>query len=109
MALIKIDDVDLYTGFTASAADCYAAKKWLDEQNITYTLMNYADDSQHNDLFNALNTWWPNQHTFTDFPFVIYTEIHDDLSPKNYPKVCIQGLADIQASNLPQLWKLGRS
>ena len=108
MALTKIDDIFLYTGLTASASASYEAKTWLDSQNIPYEFMHYAVPSEHQALFTALNTWWPDQHVFTDFPFVIYTEIHDDLSPRNYPKICLMGLDEIKNSNLVDLYKLGR-
>ena len=109
MALIKIDDVFLYTGLSETATDSYNAKKWIDEQGIKYEFMHYGDEIQHAELFAALSTWWPDQPAITAFPFIVYTEIHDDLSPRNYPKVCIRGLAAIQESTLPQLYKLGRS
>ena len=109
MALTKIDDIFLYTGFNESATTSYQAKKWLDAQNIKYEFMHYGAEDEHQMLFDSLNTWWPDKHVFTDFPFVIYTEVHDDLSPRNYPKVCLMGLDNIVNSNLVDLYKLGRS
>jgi len=108
MSLTKIDDIYLYTGLTASANNSYAAKKWFDEQGIEYIFMHYGNEAEHASLFAALDTWWPGEHTFTDFPFVVYTEIHDDLSPRNYPRICLYGLDNIVNSNLPQLYQLGR-
>ena len=80
MSLTKIDDIYLYTGLTASANNSFAAKKWFDKQGIEYIFMHYGNEAEHASLFTSLDTWWPGEHTFTDFPFVVYTEIHDDLS-----------------------------
>lgn len=108
MALVKIDDVFLYTALTATAHQCWLMKKYLQDNNINYTNLHYNDDTQLPDVFAPLNTWWTNV-TFDEMPILIYTEIHDDLPPSKYPRKFFKTVADIQASNFLQEYQLGRS
>ena len=105
MALTKIDDLYLYVGITAGAAESYRIKQWLTDNNIKFTLMFYGDDGQHDGLFSALSSWFPEKQNdpFTDFPVLIYTEIHDDLSPSQYPRKFFTNLDDIVNSNFLSL------
>jgi hypothetical protein len=43
-----------------------------------------------------------------EFPFVVYTEVHDDIDTEFQPKVIIYGLDAIKQSNIATLYKLGR-
>jgi len=104
MAITKIDDVFLYTGVTAGSAESWRIKDFLVTNNIKYTLMFYGDDSSHNNIFEALNSWWPGAN-LTDFPILVYTEIHDDLSPSQYPRKFFKSLAEIEASDFLSTYK----
>jgi hypothetical protein len=97
MAITKIDDVFLYIGITDGVTEANNIKKWLLANNIKYTLLFYGDDSQHTDVLNALNSWWPGANII-DFPVLVYTEIHNDLPPSQYPRKWFQTLSAIQAS-----------
>jgi hypothetical protein len=104
MAIVKIDQVHLYTGLTETASDSYAAKKWMDDNGVEYIHLHYGDETQHEVVFSALSTWWPTESVITQFPFVTYREIHDDYSTIN---LSIRGLEAITESNLVELQKLG--
>jgi len=54
-----------------TGTDSTNAKAFLDKLGITYNWLNYADDSQHIDVFTPLNTWQfeDGQNTFNAFPF----------------------------------------
>ena len=110
MALTRIDDIQLYMGMTADAADCFLAKQFLMDNGVSYQTYMYADDSQHAALFAALSSWnvqgAPAQ--LTNFPFVIYTEVHDDLSPSQYPRKCLYGKDAIVGSDIATTYAIGR-
>jgi hypothetical protein len=113
MAIIKIDDIYLYTDIQEEnneQTESVNARAFMDSLGINYTNLNYSDTFQHDLNFIALSTWIfiDGQYEIKSFPFVIYTEIHDDLSPANYPKVLLYGLNEINDSNLLELYTLGR-
>ncbi len=97
--IIGIRDVYLYSGLTPTGGnDSASAAQWLEENNIQYTHLWYGDASQHASVFEAINTW--ELGTFTDFPFVIYDEVHDD---NTTVRQALNGLSEIQNSNLVEL------
>jgi hypothetical protein len=113
MAIIKIDDIYLYTDIQEEKneqTESVDAKAFMDSLDIKYTNLNYPIPEEHHLNFVPLGTWVfaDGQHVFEKFPFVIYTEIHDDLSPAYYPRVLLYGLNEIKDSNLLELYSLGR-
>jgi hypothetical protein len=113
MAITKIDDIYLYTDLSwdpSEVSESVDAKAFLDACGLTYIHLNYADPEQHPFVFDPLSSWSfsDGSHKIETFPFVIYTEIHDDLSPAKYPKVLLYGLDEIENSNLTELYQLGR-
>jgi len=108
MAITKIDDVFLYVGITDGVTEANNIKKWLVANNIKYTLLFYGDDAQHADVIGALNSWWPGA-SIVDFPILVYTEIHDDLPPSQYPRKYFQTLVDLQGSNFLSTYTLTNS
>jgi hypothetical protein len=108
--LTRIDDIQLYMGITPEAADCYHAKKYLEDAGVGHVPYMYSDESQHADNFAAISSWkLAGAPAEVDkFPFVIYTEVHDDLPPSQYPKKMLYGLEDIKASNIAELYQVGR-
>ncbi len=109
--LTKIDDIHLYTcdAITPNTECAAAVQYFADNSVIDYTLLNYADPTQHADCLAPINTWWHNgEPEVTGFPFVIYTEIHDNLPPSRYPLVAIQGLDNITNSTFAEIYQLGR-
>lgn len=55
--MIKIDAVYLSTGFPDQNGDGAAAKKFLDDNGVSYTHLHYGDDKQWVHVFSAFNTW----------------------------------------------------
>lgn len=97
--LLKIANIYLYA---TNDSDSEAAKKWLDDNEIEYTYLRYADESQHPYVFHALNSWFNTE--LNSFPIVVFDEIHDDRpSYKSY----IAGLEAIEQSTLAELYQLG--
>lgn len=103
--IVGIANVYLYTGFNESASKSYEAKKWLEDNQIKFNNLHYADDAQFKSIFDAINSWWPDSTIpLTDFPFIVYEERHDDYSSIQR---LIYGLEAIKASNLAELTQLG--
>ncbi len=100
--IIGIKDVYLYSGLTPTGGnDSASAVQWLQENNIQFTHLWYGDTAQHAGVFEAINTW--DIGTFTDFPFVVYDEVHDD---NTTVRQALNGLSEIQNSNLVELLAL---
>lgn len=118
MSLVRIDDIQLYTNFNwdngvveKPGFECMTAYNFLNENGVVYEHMNYGGDSDFPGSLPALSTWTfagDRQITFETYPFVIYTEVHDDLSPSQYPKVLLYGNDEIINSNIAELYQLGR-
>lgn len=97
--LVGIKDIYLYTGLTdTSNNDSDAALQWMTDNNIDFTHLWYGDASQHEAVFGALNSWSIGE--FSDFPFVIYDEKHDDYTAVRQALI---GLDAITNSNLVEL------
>jgi hypothetical protein len=100
--IIGIKDVYLYSGLTPTGGnDSALAIQWLEENNIEFTHLWYGDATQHAGVFDAINTWGIG--TFSDFPFVVYDEVHDD---DTTVRQALNGLSEIQDSNLVELSEL---
>jgi hypothetical protein len=114
MAITKIDSIYLYTNLTWAedeVSDSVEAKKYLEDNGVQFIHLNYADPVQHEAALAPLRTWLfaDGQHEeITEFPLVIYSEVHDDLETAFYPKVLLYGLDAIKDSTLTDLYQLGR-
>jgi hypothetical protein len=101
--LVRIEKVFLYMGWTANAADTYAAMKALDDAGIKYTKLCYNEPEQHKANFDALSSWTfgdesaPYNKSVTDFPFLHWTEVYDDYNKYLY---AAHGLDEVKASKL---------
>ena len=99
--LVGIATINLYTGMTATGSDSHAAFEWMTENEVPFTSLHYADPVQHQSVFEAISTWFPERSEgVTEFPFVTYEERHDDYSTKVQ---CLYGLGEITSSNLVEL------
>jgi hypothetical protein len=133
MAITKIEQIYLYTDLPpnpplaappseggdvveAEAAvtndsDSAKAIAWFAEQGITdYVNLNYSDPSVSANCFEPLNSWTfiGKTEDIAAFPFVYYTEVHDDLPANSMPMVLLYGLDAIRNSNLSDLCQLGK-
>lgn len=108
--LKRIADIQLYMGLTAEVGDCYAAKKFLDDNGIKFAPYMYTDESQHQGNFDAISSWKlaGAPEVVDKFPFLIYTEIHDELEPSQYPRKMLYGLEALTGSDIVDLYKIGR-
>lgn len=114
MSIVKIDDLYLYSSFAKDVVASFQAKKYLEEngliENRDYVHLIYNNSEDHDMIFSNLGTWdfVDGRHAFSSFPFLIYTEIHDDLKPSQFPKIVRKGVDEIKAG-IAELFKLGRS
>ena len=100
--IVGIKNICLYTGLTPTGGNNSAvALTWMRENNIPHDHLWYGEPDQHSSVLTALNTW--NIGEFSDFPFVIYDELHDDYSTV---KQSLIGLEAITSSNLVELLAL---
>lgn len=114
MAVSKIDEVFVYTYPAGNPLETQELYAFLDHSGIPYSKLEYNDSAQHQEVFNALNTWWQvdldtgiTQTPVSNFPFVVYTEIHSDKTVSYLPRKYLLGKDEIIAK-LPDLYKLGR-
>jgi len=100
MALAKIKEVYLYTGY-ASRDDLEndKIKKYLDKAKIKYTLLNYGDPEQFPAVIEPLNTWKFENFTgkLTSLPIVIWKTFDTDF---NMALECVTNLEALKVSTL---------
>lgn len=102
MAIKKIEEVYLYVADAgANTAENIEAMAFMDRCGIPYIRMFYQDASQSQQVIDALNTWWGNRDfqplpPLTKFPFVIYTEVHDDRPARQSPVMYLEGLENLK-------------
>lgn len=103
MAIQKLEEVYLYVApDEAGSTENLEANAFMDHSGIEYTRLYYADPSQHESVINAVNSWWTNRdidplEPVTKFPFIVYTEVHDDIPARLSPVKYIQGLEGIKS------------
>lgn len=115
--LIKIDDICTYTHLTwkeTTPTNSTKLKEFMDLNVPGHTLLNYTDPDLLEAAMEPLRTWsfanYGGETVDIDtFPFVIYTEVHDDMSPSQYPRVLLYGYDAVTSSNIIELYQLGRS
>lgn len=102
MAIVKIEEVYLYTtqqGY--DQAEMIQAKAVMDHSGIPYIHLNYNDAQQTQEVLDSVNTWWtgpPLSLPAVDkYPFVVYTELHDDIPSRQSPVKYKKGIEDITA------------
>ena len=82
--LVKIKKITVYTAMTADAAECWDAIKLLNDNNVPYNHLNWANDSTIPGLYEALGTWnyfdgeTMSHKTFTKLPIVHWECVYDD-------------------------------
>ena len=87
MALQKIEEITLYMTYDAEeTVDTMAMISKLDNASIPYARLVYISE-QKEDVLASVNTWWNNTElgNITAWPFVTYTEVHDDRPARQSP------------------------
>jgi len=101
MAIVKIEEVFLYTATaTTNVAENLEAVAFMDHSGIQYTKLQYNDAEQLPAVLSAVNTWWDRpdmaREPLTGFPFLVYTEVHDDIAARHSPVRCLDGIEKIK-------------
>lgn len=103
MAITKIEEVFLYVRDGGdNVAENIEAMAFMDRSGVPFTKMFYFDAAQSQQTMDVLNTWWTNradEHKLppvTKYPFLIYTEVRDDISARNSPIKYLEGLDEIK-------------
>jgi hypothetical protein len=98
MAVKKIEEVYLYyTDLPGTVEKNITALIALDKSSIPFTKMFYNESADFDALINSLNTWWQYPYanlsplTMDSFPFVVYTEVHDDIPARMSPVKYVSG------------------
>ena len=98
MAIVRLSDIRFYTGLTETAHQQWEMKKWLIDNNVKFIVMNYADDSQHEEVFESFKNRIESI-IVSQFPILTYIEIHDDLEVYEFPFKCFTDLESLQNSS----------
>lgn len=99
MAITKIEEVYLYVSEkVTNAAENIQALAFMERAGIPYKILMYNDEVQHQEIFQALNSWWADRNlpTLSTFPFITYVEVHDDIPARSSPVMYLQGLDNIK-------------
>jgi hypothetical protein len=102
MAIVKIEEVYLYaTQYGDNAAENIEAGAFMDHSGIDYTRLWYNDPVQHTDVIAAINSWVTSPMSgsmdpITKFPFLVYTEVHDDRPARSSPVKYLEGIDAIK-------------
>lgn len=102
MAITKIEEIHLYCSESVeNSAENIQAMSFMDHSGIPYTKLAYNDPAQHASVMESINGWiaLPSiyEHSpITKFPFLVYTEIHDDIPARNSPLRFLEGIEAIQ-------------
>jgi len=105
MAVIKIEEVHLYhSDATDDAAENIAAVAFMDHSGIPCSNLLYNNVEQCKIVIDAVNTWWANDSAevpalppVTAYPFLTYSEVHDNLPARLSPVRYVQGLDAIKS------------
>lgn len=101
MAIIKLEEICLYTSDVGNnASEMVQAQAFMDHSGIPYTRLMYNNQEQHDHVIEIVNTWWSNRADplppVTNYPFLTYTEVHDDIAARFSPITYLQGFEKIQ-------------
>ena len=98
MAVIKTEEIFLYVSEAVSnPAENIQAITFMEQGNIPFVKLMYNDPTAHEQNFAALNSWWKDRLPPVDsFPFLVYTEVHDDIPARMSPVKYLKGLDAIK-------------
>lgn len=103
MAIMKLEEIYLYTSDVAeNLAENIRAKAFMDHSGIIYTNLSYNSLEHTNEVINTVNTWWTTNNPatqrdpLTKYPFLVYTEVHDDIPARWSPVKALEGAENIE-------------
>lgn len=101
MAIVRIEEIYLYvTQYGDNAAENIEASAFMDHSGLEYTRLWYNDPAQHEEVLNAITSWVTSPASgcqpVTKFPFLVYTEVHDDRPARSSPIKVLQGIDEIK-------------
>lgn len=101
MAIVRIEEVYLYaTQYGDNAVENIEASAFMDHSGIEYTRLWYNDPAQHPDVLSSITSWVTSPGSgcepVTKFPFLVYTEVHDDRPARSSPIKRLQGIDEIK-------------
>lgn len=107
MAHLRNEEFYLYTGLAPNSQDNYDALMHLKKlgDSFKFTHLFYGDPGQHPELFSALKTWGPDLEDLA-FPFVVYTEFHQDGSSEYQKRTFVKGIKNIKETDWVALTNL---
>jgi hypothetical protein len=103
MSIIKLEEVYLYTSdVTENSTENIEAKAFMDHSTIPYKTLIYNNIEHTVEVMNSVNTWWNTgnptmqREPLTKYPFLVYTEVHDDIPARFSPVKALEGLESIK-------------
>jgi hypothetical protein len=101
MAIQKLEEIYLYVSEVAeNPAENIQAHAFMDHSGLPYTRLFYNDASQHPEVLSAVNSWFTAPQNqlppVTKFPFLVYTEVHDDIPARSSPVRYLEGIDAIK-------------
>jgi hypothetical protein len=108
MAIVKLEEIYLYySDARGSVEENIGAVAFLERNDFTFSIMFYNNDSDFENLFTALNSWWSrpdiNLPPIDSFPFITYVEVRDDIPARLSPVKYVFGLEEIK--KFPEFYK----
>lgn len=102
MAVVKIEEVTLYVATPVSnVTENLEAVGFMDHSGIPYVKLQYNDASQLPDVLTGVNTWWTRPDValppLEGFPFLVFTEVHDNIPARYSPVKYVAGLDAIKS------------
>lgn len=91
MAIVKIEEVFIYVSVSSVDDPVENAKALaaIDHSGIPFGKLIYSDPEQRQMIFDSVNSWWCrdpyNLEPVNSFPFITYTEVHDDIPARSSP------------------------
>lgn len=107
MAIVKIEEVFLYTSeYVGDAIQNIQANAFMEKSGVPYTKLFYNELNQSNEVLNTVNTWFArpdvNLPPLETYPFIVYTEVHDDIPARYSPVKYVSGKENIE--NFPAFY-----
>ena len=96
MAHRRNEDFYLYTAFSPTGSDSYAAYEHMKSTGIFFKHLHYGDPTQIDDVLEAIKSWKDGLNDL-NFPFVVYTQVYDPQEEPNRLPFVVNGLQDIQS------------